>query len=166
MSNEWDEGNEEFPAEAEGESTGMKKLRAAFERQKKQNAEQAAQLAALNARDRERSLSDVLRSKGLNGKLAKFYPANEEASEEKIDAWLKDNADVFGRPAAQPDQPQAPEFSPDLRTAYEQFSQSMNSGPSEDMVSQIKNFKLEDENDYQKFIAFMRQNPQGIQNRG
>lgn len=165
MSNEWDDGNEEFPGEQPGESDGIKKLRAAYDRQKKANEDMRAKMAAFEARDRERTLSDVLRSKNLNPKLAQFYPANGEVSEEKIGEWLTANADVFGAPSPAP-KPNVDQIPQELRDAYEQFQQPFGSPADQDLISQIKNFKVETDEDMQKFIAFMRQNPGAVQNRG
>jgi hypothetical protein len=162
MSNEWEDGTEEFPAEVEGE-TGIKKLRAAYDRKVKAEKELKDKLDLLEARDRERSLGDVLRSKGLNTKLAKFYPAGAETSEEKVNEWLTENADVFGQ-TTNSQQPPAPQIPQELRDAYEQFQQPMGSPANQDAVSAIKNFQINSEEDYQKFLAFMRQNPGSVQN--
>jgi hypothetical protein len=166
MSNEWDDGAEEFPAEQANESEGMKNLRAALARQKKQIEEQKATNAKLLSRDRERTLNDVLRSKGLNTKLANFYPEREEATEEKVLAWLTDNADVFGHPSTPPQTPGIDQVPPELQEAFKQFQQPLGADAQEDMISKINNFEIKDDADMQKFIAFMRQNPQGMQNRG
>ena len=165
MSNEWDEMNEELPGVQPGEPDGMKNLRAAYDRKVKAEKDLKDKLAALEARDRERTLSEVLRSKNLNPKLAQFYPANGEVSEEKIGEWLAANADVFGAPSPTP-KPNVDQIPQELRDAYEQFQQPFGSPADQDLISQIKNFKVETDEDMQKFIAFMRQNPGAVQNRG
>lgn len=165
MSNEWDDGNEGLPGEQPGESDGMKNLRAAFDRQKKQNEEYKAKLAALESRERERSLSEVLSSKGLNPKLAAFYPANGEVSEEKVVAWLNEYADVFGHTAVTPTQP-APSVPPELMEQFRQFQQPGSDAPGQSQIDKIRNFQITDEASYQAFIAMMRENPGMAQNRG
>lgn len=167
MSNDWDEMNEEIPAEQGEESTGMKKLRAAYERQKKQNAEQASQLAQLTARERERTLSETLSDKGVNPKLAKFYPADRETTPEKVEEWLNENAEVFGQAPA-PRTPAPPQVSEELRQAYDQFQQPGLNTPQQDDISAIRNYQFDngDPDAVQKFMAFMRNHPGAVNNPG
>lgn len=170
MSNEWDEMNDENPAE-QGGSEGLANLRKAHERQKKQNEELRNQLAELTARERERTLSETLRTKGANPKLAAFYPANGEATPEAVEQWLNDNADVFGQAPVTRTQPAEPQVSPELRSVYENFQQPGMNTPSQDEVSAIRNYQFGDaiggdnQAELQKFMAFVRQHPEAINNQ-
>jgi hypothetical protein len=163
MSEKWDEGNEEFPGtETEDANNPMSKLRKAYDRQKKQNEDMQAKLAAFEAGARERALAETLTSRGLNPKLAKFYEG--EADQEKIDAWLKDNADVFGLSSAEAQQ--EPAISPELQSAYEQFQTPTSNKANQSLIDQVANFQMNTNEDYDKFMSFMRSNPGAISNPG
>lgn len=166
MSNEWDEMNEEIPAENTG-SEGFAKLRAAYDRKAKAEKELKDKLAALESRERERTLSEVLSAQGANAKLAKFYPADRDSAPEKVEEWLNENAEVFGLAKA-PLQPAPPQVSEELRQAYDQFQQPGLNTPQQDSVSAIKNYQFDngDPDAMNKFMAFMRQHPDAVQNPG
>lgn len=169
MSNDWDEMNDEIPAENTG-SEGFAKLRAAYDRKAKAEKELKDKLAALESRERERTLSETLSEKGANPKLARFYPADREGTPEKVEEWLAENAEVFGQAPA-PRQPAPPQVSPELMDAYQQFQQPGMNTPSQNEVSAIQNYQFGDprgdsEAEMQKFMAFMRNHPGAVQNPG
>lgn len=154
---DWDQ-SEETAAEVQG-TDGMAQLRKAFERQKKQNEELKASVAEFAAKDRERTLSEVIASKGLNTKLAGFYPSGADASADAVDKWLTDNADVFGLAAAE-EQRQETVVPPEMRDQFAQF-QKLSGGQSsnQSQSEQISGFKLENDADMAQFVQFMRNNP-------
>jgi len=168
MSKAWDEMNDELPAEAD-ESTGIKELRKAYEQKSKAEKELREQLAQLQSRERERTLSETLSAQGVNSKIAKFYPADRESTSEKVEEWLSENADVFGLAKA-PKEPAQPQVSPELRDIYSQFQQPGMNTPAQDEASAIKNYQFGDpmnsEVELQKFMSFMRNNPGAVQNPG
>ena len=54
------------------------------------------QLEALLAKDRERDVAEVLVKKGVNPKAARLVLKDvTEVSEENVEAWLKDNAELL-----------------------------------------------------------------------
>jgi hypothetical protein len=168
MSNEWDEMNEEIPAENSG-SEGFAKLRAAYDRKAKAEKELRDKLAALETRERVRTLGETLSDKGANPKLAAFYPADRDSTPEKVEEWLNENAEVFGQTPA-PRTPAPPQVSPELREMYEQFQSPGLNTPAQSDVQAIQNYQFGDpmnsEAELQKFMAFMRSNPTAIQNPG
>lgn len=168
MSNDWDEMNDEIPAEVEGEQ-GIANLRKAYERKAKAEKELREKLAALESRERERTLSETLSEKGVNPKLAKFYPAGLDTTPEKVEEWLNENAEVFGQAPA-PRTPAPPQVSPELQRTYEQFQQPGMNTPSQNEVDAIKNYQFGDSGDveveFRKLQAFMRNNPGAVQNPG
>lgn len=166
MSNEWDEMNEEIPAENTG-SEGFAKLRAAYDRKAKAEKELKDKLAALESRERERTLSEVLSAQGANAKLAKFYPADRDSAPEKVEEWLNENAEVFGLAKA-PSQPAPPQVSEELRQAYDQFQQPGLNTPQQDSISAIKNYQFDngDPDAVNKFMSWMRQHPEAVPNQG
>lgn len=168
MSNEWDEMNDENPAEVEG-TEGIANLRKAYDRKTKQEKELREKLAALESRERERTLSETLRSKGVNEKLAKLYPADRESTQEKVDEWLNEYADAFGQ-APRTQEAAPPQVSQELRSLYDQFQQPGMNTPSQDDLSAIRNYQFgnpaDSESEMQKFMSFMRSNPTAIHNPG
>ena len=168
MSKEWDEMNDENPAEVEG--AGITNLRKAYEKKDRANKELREKLAALEARERERTLSETLSTQGVNPKIARFYPADRESTPEKVEEWLTEYADVFGQapPAAQQAAP--PQVSPELRNIYDQFQQPGMNSPSQDELTAIQNYQFGDpmnsEAEVQKFMSFMRNNPGAVRNPG
>lgn len=93
--NEWDD---DFDADERGNDNPIQALRKIERQQKQQIKELTEQLEAMRSQVRERSVKDVLASKGLNEKIAKFIP-KEMTSPEDIEAWVSENAEVFGAPA-------------------------------------------------------------------
>ena len=77
------------------DANGPANLRKALKRAEKEKKELAEQLAAIQSDLRSRSVKDVLASKGVPDKIAKFIPS-DVSTPEQVDAWLAENADVFG----------------------------------------------------------------------
>ena len=73
---------------------GPAELRKALKKEKTERENDAKELATLRAELRARSVKDVLESKGVPNKVAKFIPADVTTSEQ-IDQWLTENAEVF-----------------------------------------------------------------------
>lgn len=142
--NDWE--NEDFDAdERGGNENPIKALRKIEREQKAQIKELTEQLEAMRSQVRERSVKDVLASKGLNERIAKFIPA-EMSSSDDIEAWVSENADVFGAsvPATAPEPTQggAKTTDPDAaawqRIAATQSSGSIQSGDAGQIESLIK----------------------------
>ena len=74
---------------------GPAELRRALKKEKeaRENAEKEA--AQLRSKVRETTVVDVLKSKGVSEKIAKFIPGDITAPEQ-IEGWLKENEDIFG----------------------------------------------------------------------
>jgi hypothetical protein len=77
------------------DANGPANLRKALKRAEKEKKELAEQLAAIQSDLRSRSVKEVLASKGVPDKVAKFIPS-DVSTPEQVDAWLSENADVFG----------------------------------------------------------------------
>ena len=77
------------------DTNGPANLRKALKRAEKEKKELTEQLAAIQSDLRSRSVKEVLASKGVPDKLAKFIPS-DVSTPEQVDAWLTENADVFG----------------------------------------------------------------------
>ena len=97
--NYWDDDDEEDDVQDQfvGTDTDLvKKLRKQLKVEQKRAKELESTLGELSKAQRERVLKDVLTSKGINMKVAKFIPTDLDASEEAINSWLEQNGDVFG----------------------------------------------------------------------
>ena len=97
--NYWDDDEEDDDVQVDfsGADTDLvKKLRKALKAEQKRAKELESTLGELSKAQRERVLKDVLTSRGVNMKVAKFVPTDLDASEEAIGSWLEQNGDVFG----------------------------------------------------------------------
>lgn len=103
--NYWDdEEDEDTPTgEFQSDSALVKQLRKQLKAEQRRLKELETSYGELTKSQKERILKDVLSSKGVNQKIAQFIPADIEASEDAISAWLDANGDVFGyTPAPKP----------------------------------------------------------------
>lgn len=92
----------------------LAQLRKALKEKDKQLKELSENFASVSKRDRERALADALKEKNVSTKVAKFFPSDKDATEDNINSWLMENADVFGfkldeKPADEPDAPPVPD---------------------------------------------------------
>jgi len=90
--NEWDE---DFDGDDRQSDNPIKALRKIERQQKVQIKELTEELEQMKAQVRERSVKDVLASKGLNDKISKFIPT-DMTSVEAIEGWVVENSEIFG----------------------------------------------------------------------
>ena len=97
--NYWDE-DEDDQDTPEQQLTGddlVKKLRKAKRADEKRIKELSDQLEGFLKERKERTVSEVLAKKGVNAKAARLILKDvEDATEESIDSWLRDNGDLIG----------------------------------------------------------------------
>lgn len=86
----------------------VKDLRRQIKELTKQNTTLAEENGTLKTSKRTSDLADVIKSKGLDPKVANLYPKDAEATPEALDAWLNEYGSVFGV-KAQADEQQADE---------------------------------------------------------
>ena len=99
----------------------------------------------MKAESRQRSVKDVLETKGVDARIAKFIPSDVEAPEQ-IASWLDEHADLFG--FAVKGQDAQPELSDDARTDQRiNTSVSSASLPSrdDDLEARIKSASTKEE---------------------
>jgi hypothetical protein len=82
----------------------VKQLRKANKQKDKELAELKAQFGDISKAQRERNIKDVLESRGVNSKIAKFIPSDLDPTEESLSKWLDENGDVFGYQATESNQ--------------------------------------------------------------
>ena len=71
----------------------LRKVNRTLEKRLKE-LEQEANTA--KAQNRQRTVKDVLTSKGVNPKIAAFIPQDLDVTEEAVNNWLNEYGDVFG----------------------------------------------------------------------
>lgn len=118
---QWEE-EDEF----EGDSNAMKELRKAYKAMQKQNKELSEQLNSFKSNLRDRSVKDVLASKGLPEKVAALIPKDATSSEE-VEAWLGEYGDIFGLTQASSEQAAQQPVSPELQ-AMTRIAETQSSG--------------------------------------
>jgi len=105
MSNyEYEDDDDDFTQES-GNNDLVKQLRKAAKQKDKELAELRAQFEGVSKAQRERNIKDVLESRGVNSKIAKFIPSDLDPTEESLSKWLDENGDVFGFQATESNQP-------------------------------------------------------------
>lgn len=85
--NDWQDPNE---------SDGMKNMRKQLKEQAKQIKRYQDQLEQFNTQNRGNVIREALTSRGLDPKVAKFYPADAGTDDKSVDKWYNENKDVFG----------------------------------------------------------------------
>ena len=151
--NYWDDDDEEDDVQDQfvGTDTDLvKKLRKALKAEQKRAKELESTLGELSKTQRERVLKDVLTSKGVNMKVAKFIPTDIEASEEAINSWLDQNGDVFGF-TVEPKQPVAERDIASLRQIDSVTQNALAPERADEMLMKIDNAESADE-----LLAFLR----------
>jgi hypothetical protein len=96
MSNYEYEDDEDDVTTTDTSNDLVKQLRKANKQKEKELADLKAQFEGVSKAQRERSIKDVLESRGVNSKIAKFIPSDLDPTEESLSKWLDDNGDVFG----------------------------------------------------------------------
>lgn len=94
--------NDDFEDEND-EGGAPRDLRKQLDKSHKENKALQDRLDQLEQKDRKRTVSDYLSSKGLNAKVANLLPTSITDPAE-IETWLTEYADVFG-PAKVEDEP-------------------------------------------------------------
>ncbi len=97
--NYWDdeEDEQDVPDHQLSGDDLVKKLRKAKRADEKRIKELSEQLEGFLKEKKEQTVSEVLAKKGVNAKAARLILKDvEDATEESIDSWLRDNGDLIG----------------------------------------------------------------------
>jgi hypothetical protein len=133
MSNyEYEDEDDDFTQESGNDL--VKQLRKAAKQKDKELAELRAQFGEVSKAQRERSIKDVLESRGVNSKIAKFIPSDVDSTEESLSKWLDDNGDVFGFTATESNQPVV---DPAQAAAYKRMNNATEQGITPDASEDI-----------------------------
>lgn len=125
----------------------VKQLRKVNRTLEKRQKELEEELGSFKNQARQRTVKDVLTSKGINPKVSAFIPEDVATSEDAINEWLNENGELFGV-----NQTNAPEGkalpSVDL-SAQSRINNIVSSGEAplvqEDSLAKILNAKNADE---------------------
>ena len=145
--NYWDDEEDEVEVpdhQLDGDAL-VKKLRKAKRADENRIKELTEQLDGYAKAKREQTVSEVLAKKGVNAKAARLILKDvEDATEESIDSWLRDNGDLIGyTPQAQTEDTQR-----DLATLRQQdvlTQGGMTPDKAVDMASRLDNADSMDE---------------------
>jgi len=148
MANQYDEDDDFDVTEEVQDANGPANLRKALKRAEKEKKELAEQLAQIQSDLRSRSVKDVLATKGVPDKVAKFIPG-DISTPEQIDAWLNENSDVFGFQKADAESAPISEEEQANRASYQRINAATQNAttPSRDvdLMSKISGAKSIDE---------------------
>jgi hypothetical protein len=147
MSNfEYEDDEDDYTSES---NDLVKQLRKANKQKEKELAELKAQFGEVSKAQRERNIKDVLESRGVNSKIAKFIPSDIDPTEESLSKWLDDNGDVFGFSATEPTN--QPAVDPAQAAAYKRMNsvteQGLTPDASDDLMRRLMSANSKEELD-------------------
>ena len=147
MSNFEYEDDEDDTTTSDNGNDLVKQLRKAAKQKDKELAELRAQFEGVSKAQCERNIKDVLESRGVNSKIAKFIPSDLDPTEESLSKWLDDNGDVFGF-ATESNQPVV---DPAQAAAYKKMNsvteQGLTPDASEDIMRKLMSANSKEELD-------------------
>jgi len=144
MATNYEYDDDEFNDEPTDVVKQLRKVNRTLEKRQKELEEE---LGSFKNQARQRTVKDVLTSKGINPKVSAFIPEDVATSEDAINEWLNENGELFGV-----NQTNAPESkalpSVDL-SAQARINNIVSSGEAplvqEDSLAKILNAKNADE---------------------
>ena len=133
MSNyDYEDDDDDFTSESNNDL--VKQLRKQLKQRDKELSEFKSQFESVSKQNRERAIKDVLESRGVNGKVAKFIPQDLDPTEESLSKWLDENGDVFGFQATESNQPVV---DPAQAAAYKKMNNAVDQGLTPDSTDDI-----------------------------
>jgi hypothetical protein len=147
MSNFEYEDDEDDVTTSDNGNDLVKQLRKAAKQKDKEIQELRAQFEGVSKAQRERSIKDVLESRGVNSKIAKFIPSDVDSTEESLSKWLDENGDVFGFST----ESNQPVVDPAQASAYKRMNnvteQGMTPDASDDIMRKLMSANSKEELD-------------------
>jgi hypothetical protein len=153
--NYWDEEDDDLDTEqyAGDGSDLLKKLRKAKRADEKRIKELTEQLEGLSKVQRERTVKEVLEKKGVNPKATRLVLKDlDDVTEESVNNWLEDNADLFGLTVQEE---QAPDSNAIDRAALRQ-QDAVTQGAITPDRAQDAELRIDGAQSAEELIAFMR----------
>jgi hypothetical protein len=84
---EWDDSQE---------TEGFKNMRKQLKKQGELLDQQRQLIEKLSAGSRDSDINQALADRGLDPRVAKFYPKEAPVDDTSVDAWVEENKDIFG----------------------------------------------------------------------
>ena len=153
--NYWDDEDDDLDTEqfAGDGSDLLKKLRKAKRADEKRIKELTEQLEGLSKVQRERTVKEVLEKKGVNPKATRLVLKDlDEVSEESVNNWLDENADLFGLTV----QEEAAPVSNDIDRAALRQQDAVTQGAITPDRAQDAELRIDNAQSAEELIAFMR----------
>jgi len=149
MSNfEYEDDEDDFTTPVNDGNDLVKQLRKAAKQKDKELAELRAQFGEVSKAQRERNIKDVLESRGVNSKIAKFIPSDLDPTEESLSKWLDDNGDVFGFQTTESNQNTVdPKQAADYNRMNNATSQAQTPDSSDDLLRKLMSANSKEELD-------------------
>ena len=140
INNDWEDDEDDVDLTTFDSDTDLvKKLRKANRLQEKKIKDLENNLGSLTKAQRERIIKDTFAQKGVNEKIASFIPAELEASEDAISAWLDQHSDVFGIQAPQKQTDLSQRDIANLRQMDIVTNSALTPDKAEDLMSRVYN---------------------------
>jgi len=153
--NYWDEDDDDLDTEqfAGDGSDLLKKLRKAKRADEKRIKELTEQLEGLSKVQRERTVKEVLEKKGVNPKATRLVLKDlDDVTEESVNNWLEDNADLFGLTVSE----EAAPASNDVDRAALRQQDVITQGAITPDRAQDAELRIDGAQSAEELIAFMR----------
>jgi len=149
MSNfEYEDDEDDITTNSNDGNDLVKQLRKANKQKEKELAELKAQFEGVSKAQRERNIKDVLESRGVNSKIAKFIPSDLDPTEESLSKWLDDNGDVFGYQTTESNQPVVdPKQAADYNRMNNATGQAQTPDSSDDLLRKLMSANSKEELD-------------------
>lgn len=153
---EWyDEDDQDFSSG--GGNNLVKDLRNQLKAKAKAEKELTERLNSLQKQVREKSIGDVLKTSGVNEKVARLIPGDIEPTYEAVGAWLEEYKDVFGiRQETAPNEAPAPvEPDPDVVSQMTAMQQIAGSGQALGGPSQVTQADIDSAGSYEELMTLI-----------
>ena len=146
ITNDWEDDDDdvEYTPSFDTDTDLVKKLRKANRIQEKKIKDLESNLGSLTKAQRELIIKDTFAQKGVNSKIAAFVPADLEASEDAISAWLDQHGDVFGVQTPQKTELSQQDIA-NLRQMDVVTNGAMSPDRAEDLMMRVQNAASADE---------------------
>jgi hypothetical protein len=134
-------------------------LRKFSEKMQAENKKLQDQLNALLSEKRTHTVREVFRAKGVNEKIAAFYPSSGEVTTEAVDKWLTDNDGIFVASTKDtPDPKTTSDVPDDLRKAMQAVQDATPTGGSvktlDQEAAEIDRLKMDSQADRERLDAW------------
>jgi hypothetical protein len=112
----------------------VKQLRKAGKQKDKELQELREKFDGLSKAQRDRTIKDVLETRGINKKISAFIPTDIDPTEESLSKWLDEYGDVFGIQSQESNQNVV---DPQTAAAYKKMNNATENGLTPDSGEDI-----------------------------